>query len=538
MLTGAAKNTITTIANYWQDNSEWVAQNIPLTKKQCTSLSIAATITYITWKLYKSKTTDRYGSNASNLPPMVKGAMPIYGHLLELQKDPAKFVDEAKETYGPCFRISVPGLGTVAVVSELLISEVMKSGKNFSFNKGIEKVFPSEKIVELSYKHKYDAYKISTREKHPVIYPIKHNFKEHQIDLFTERIVKAFEVGLKKHLNLKKGEQKEIDVRPIISLIVADISCACFAGSQATKNDELIRSMAEFTTKLIKVSALWTLLPTWLGEIVVRRFYSVEREMDQIMNELVPHLRKVQNGEFGNDYEKTFATMVLEIPREDGSLRSPEDAAYRFNGIALASIHTTSHFTAFALHELAPRPELIQALRDELAPLGNDRTPETVSKLPLMESFFRELLRHNADYLGLHHVALQDTVLSSGHFIPKGTMVVLSVHQMHRNLRFLPVDETTGEPVAGDSPLDVFDAYRYYNKNVKSTTVGVEFLPFGMGAHACPGRFFAANEIKYIIAEIICRFNIKTKTGHRAKDNIFIGMTRFPPSEKLIFEAI
>ncbi|KAI8338813.1 cytochrome P450 [Blakeslea trispora] len=538
MLTDAAKDTLMTIVNYWQDNNERVVQSIPLTRKQCASLSIAATITYITWKLLKSKPSNYNGPNGSTLPPMVKGAVPIYGHLLKLQKDPAKFLDEAKETYGPCYRIIVPGLGTVTVVSDLLIAEVMKSGKNFSFNKGIEKVFPSEKLVELSYKHKYDAYKISPRERHPIIYPIKHNFKEHQIDLFTDRIVSSFKVGLEKHLSMKKGERRELNVRPIIGLIVADISCACFAGSQATKNDELIRSMAEFTSKMIKVSVLNTLLPKWLGEIAVRRFYSVEREMDHIMNELVPHLTKVQNGELGDDYERTFATMVLEIPREDGSLRAPEDAAYRFNGIALASIHTTSHFTTFAFHELAARPELVQDLRDELAPLGDNITPETVSKLPLMESFFRELLRHNSDYLGLHHVALKDTVLSSGHFIPKDSMVVLSIHQIHRDLRFLPVDEETGEPVAGDSPLEVFDAYRYYKRNVKSTTVGVEFLPFGMGAHACPGRFFAANEIKYIIAEIINRFNITTKTGKRAEDNVFIGTTRFPPSENLIFEAI
>jgi cytochrome P450 len=294
--------------------------------------------------------------------------------------------------------------------------------------------------------------------------------------------------------------------------------------------------MAVFTQKIIKAGIFLSLLPEWLGSFVVRRFFSVEREMDLIMNHLTPELQRIRNGESGD--EVTFAAMTLNLPKEDGTLRTVAESAHLFNNVALASIHTTSHFTAFAFHELACRPELVQDLRNEVATLGQDRTPETVAKLPLMDSFFREVLRYDSDHLGMHHLAMHDTVLSTGHVIPKGSLVVGAIRQAHTDPRFAPIDEDSGLPITGDVSLDEFDAYRYAKSGLKATTASGGHLTFGLGAHACPGRYFASNEIKYVVAEMIMRYDVRTQTGERAKDNILLGMTSFPPREPLIFEAL
>lgn len=339
-------------------------------------------------------------------------------------------------------------------------------------------------------------------------------------------------------MDIKKGEEKAVDIKDVLTSIISYISCPCFAGSNVGKDEELIDAMAVFTQKIIKAGVFLTLLPSWLGNFVVQRFFSVEYEIDLIMKLLVPELRKIRNGERGDNYEPSFATMVLNLPKMDGSPRSVESSAYLFSNIALASIHTTSHFSTFAFHELACRPTLMQDLRNELATLDGEYTPESVAKLPLMDSFFREVLRFNADYLGLHHLAMQDTTLSTGHVVPKGTMVIGAVQQIHNDPQYAPVDADTGEAIVGNSPLDEFDAYRYVGKNIKATSVGLGHLSFGLGAHACPGRFFASNEIKYVIAEMITKYNIRTKSGKRAKDTVLLGMTRFPPSEPLLFEAL
>jgi cytochrome P450 len=342
---------------------------------------------------------------------------------------------------------------------------------------------------------------------------------------------------LDKEIPLKPGEQQNVTVWETLTLLISNVSCPCFAGSRVGFNQDLIVGMASFTQKIIKASVFLSVLPDSIGRFLVRNVFSVEREMDLIMDLLVPELEKIRSGEAGDDYELSFASLVLELPKENGQQRTVEEAAYFFNGIALASIHTTSHFSAFALHELAAQPQLCDDLRAEIATLGKDRTPETVAKLPLFDSFVREILRFNVDFLGMHHLALKDSTVSSGHVIPKGSLVVCAMDQVHRDPRFLPVDEETGEVVMGDTSLEVFDAYRFVGKKMKSTTTGSEHLTFGFGTHACPGRYLAANEIKYIVSELLVRYNLRTKSGKRAKDNVLLGMTRFAPLEQVIFEG-
>jgi cytochrome P450 len=43
--------------------------------------------------------------------------------------------------------------------------------------------------------------------------------------------------------------------------------------------------------------------------------------------------------------------------------------------------------------------------------------------------------------------------------------------------------------------------------------VGPTSLLFGYGRHACPGRFFAANEIKMILATMLLNYDIKNPDG-------------------------
>jgi cytochrome P450 len=106
-------------------------------------------------------------SDKSNLPPLVKGSLPVLGHLLQLQHNPREFIQHAKDKYGPCFRLKLPGQGTLVVVTGELIPEVMKATKDFNFPKGVENLVPTSRIVELSYGHKFIAEKVSPRAKNP-----------------------------------------------------------------------------------------------------------------------------------------------------------------------------------------------------------------------------------------------------------------------------------------------------------------------------------------------------------------------------------
>lgn len=49
-------------------------------------------------------------------------------------------------------------------------------------------------------------------------------------------------------------------------------------------------------------------------------------------------------------------------------------------------------------------------------------------------------------------------------------------------------------------------------------TTDVDSLGFGHGQHACPGRFFASNEMKLMIAHLLMKYDWQFKDGCRPDD--------------------
>lgn len=69
------------------------------------------------------------------------------------------------------------------------------------------------------------------------------------------------------------------------------------------------------------------------------------------------------------------------------------------------------------------------------------------------------------------------------------------------------------------NPQD-YDGYRFLKKlkagdpNGQFVQSSKEHNVFGGGRHLCPGRFFAANELKLCIAHILLSYDIRLKDGY------------------------
>jgi cytochrome P450 len=78
---------------------------------------------------------------------------------------------------------------------------------------------------------------------------------------------------------------------------------------------------------------------------------------------------------------------------------------------------------------------------------------------------------------------------------------------------------------------DVFDGFRFSRARQDGreggetrpmVTTGVDHLSFGHGPNACPGRFFAATELKAILAHILINYDVRAEQeGVRPKDTMF-----------------
>lgn len=109
-----------------------------------------------------------------------------------------------------------------------------------------------------------------------------------------------------------------------------------------------------------------------------------------------------------------------------------------------------------------------------------------------------------------------------------------------------PIEAMGRDPEIFENP-DVFDPYRFYNlrkaaedvgKN-QFVTLGGGIYSFGYGRHACPGRFFAANEIKLILVHLLRNFDIEQKEKGERYKNMAFQMSNSPdPSRELMFKRV
>ncbi|KAF4832904.1 Cytochrome P450 monooxygenase trt6 [Colletotrichum tropicale] len=174
--------------------------------------------------------------------------------------------------------------------------------------------------------------------------------------------------------------------------------------------------------------------------------------------------------------------------------------------LTFAAIHTTSSVLTALLYDLINNPKYFDLLREEIAQVlredgGWKKT--SLYKMKLMDSCMKESQRLNI--LG-HHMMNRRVeapiTLSDGTYLPRGVHLGVPVSHM-RDSEFL-----------GESP-DQFDGHRFLRMRQQPgqenkwqfVTTSPHFLSFGHGKHACPGRFFASNEIKIILCHLIMKYD-------------------------------
>jgi cytochrome P450 len=101
-------------------------------------------------------------------------------------------------------------------------------------------------------------------------------------------------------------------------------------------------------------------------------------------------------------------------------------------------------------------------------------------------------------------------------------MVFAASHPVHFDSSIYPnaheFDGFRFEKLRERDSMDIDDSGPRYQLAVAST----DYLPWGYGKHACPGRFFAALEMKLIIAHLILNYDVRLEQpGVRPPDFVF-----------------
>ena len=256
-----------------------------------------------------------------------------------------------------------------------------------------------------------------------------------------------------------------------------------------------------------------------------------------------------------NDFISWLIHEVAAVPNAEE--RTPERISLRIMTLNFAAIHTST-FTAtniiFDLFSSPPEEGYVAGIREEIAQLlqENDGVwdKNVLAKMFKTDSAIRESLRistfmsHGMDRM---IVAPEGIKMDDGTHLPQGTRLGTATYSIHHDdsvynnaltydaFRFSRVRETAlansrSEGNGGASKDEL--AKLLESKNLSTVTTSDSFLSFGHGRHACPGRFFAAMEMKLLVGYIVMNYDVKPIASR--PPNNFMGGTVLPPMKAKI----
>jgi len=346
------------------------------------------------------------------------------------------------------------------------------------------------------------------------------------------------QVTLREWIPATSNEWVRVTIIPAVQRIICRISSRVFVGTPLCRNHDYQTLLLNFSVDLVNSAFVVSMFPRPLKRMVARAFFDlpsyVRRTMEFIRTMVEERFTKME--EFGDTWNGAPDDMLMWLMSEaKGVERSLEGLARRMLLLNFASIRTTSFTVTQVLYRLLSHPQYIELLRQEVevAVAEEGWTKAGMDKMQNLDSFLRETQR--IDGLGLvmsTRTALRPFTFSNGVTIPPGTLVAFPHSAIH----------SSGEIYTNPEEFDGlrFSKLRDKEGDVLSTahravTISSEMMAFGFGRHACPGRFFAVNEVKALLAHIIVEYEFKFDEGKGAPPHLCRGLFRSPRNADILF---
>ena len=325
-----------------------------------------------------------------------------------------------------------------------------------------------------------------------------------------------------------------MNVKNINLDLVARLSSRIFLGEELCRSEDWLKITVNYTVDLMFAAEKLRHVPgplRWIAHWFLPEAQKLRAEVKQAGDIIRPVLEKrrrekamlqAQGKESVEYYDAV--EWFEQAARAKGCSYNPEVVQLFLSTVA---IHTTSDLLTVTMLDIARNPHIIEPLREEMTSiLKNGGWKKTsLNDLKLLDSVIKESLRlkpigigksvHNPFRLAttstnacpLHKVSMRRVAtsglkLDDGTYLPKGSKVVVSSHRMW-------------DPAVYDNP-GTWDGARFLrlrdqpNKNKEALFVSTSerHLGFGHGKHGCPGRFFAASELKVALCHILLKYDL------------------------------
>ncbi|PSN61957.1 cytochrome P450 [Corynespora cassiicola Philippines] len=327
--------------------------------------------------------------------------------------------------------------------------------------------------------------------------------------------------SVRKYFPLDAEDWVEINAFQAILNSVAQVSARLFVGEDLCRDEEWLKVAAETAMAAFNTTYAMKKWSKWLHPFVFRfvpeyqTLQKVRTKGEAILKRHAAASHKEKKGEEEEDYLMTWISKKR--PGFATDFAAQADLQLQFT---VAAIHTTTMAMAHMLYDLAAHPEYTPILREEikasLEATGGEYNRDCIAKMAKVDSFMKESQRlHPPSLTTFMRAVIKDITLSDGTTIPKGVMIAVDASARYR------------DPQTWENP-NQFDGLRFLRlreqtqekSNYQFVTSNTDNVAWGQGKHACPGIFFAGNEIKTIFAMFLLEYDISFPKGiQRPADN-------------------
>ncbi|EJT99780.1 cytochrome P450 [Dacryopinax primogenitus] len=312
-------------------------------------------------------------------------------------------------------------------------------------------------------------------------------------------------------LRLSRTEWNSVHAHGLILSVICRASNRLFVGLPLCRDPVYTQISRDFSGTVIAAGVTISLFPKLLKPLVGRWVTAAPRARRRFEKFLVPMIeeRRRKEQEMGELWEKEKPSDLLQWLLDASKEHNPtaEDITTRILGINFGAMHTTALGFLHVLYWLAAHPEYAPVLREDVdhALANYGWTKEALGKMHKLDSFIKECMRFTGlTVTAMGRKAVKDVILSDGTFVPKGAKVVMNAWSIQH------------DPAVFYKPLE-FDPWRYSSRIARGesealnslATASGEFFLWGGGAHVCPGRYFASQEMKTMLLVIVSRYDVK-----------------------------
>ncbi|KAL2818237.1 cytochrome P450 [Aspergillus cavernicola] len=299
-------------------------------------------------------------------------------------------------------------------------------------------------------------------------------------------------------------------------------------GAPLCQNEEYTDMSIKYTVDVFGGADKLRAWPKFLRSTVTQFVTNVKERQRVARKYLIPYIEaRLQQEKDGLDEKPPVDSLQWFMDAApDPSERDPERLMFRLLHLNVAAVHTTSITYLNAMLDLAFYTDVHAELRIEIETAVQEHgwSGRALSQMWKLDSFLTESQRLSPIASSqMTRAAIQDFTFSDGTTVPKGSYVLAPMYAMYLDDRIYP-DAST------------FDAFRFsklraqpgHENRHQFVTTSPTHINFGHGKDACPGRFFAAHEIKLLLAHALLSYEIRLEDPTKLPEPSWYDRSRKP----------